>query len=100
MFTVTPIVNEVLNLRREPGNPFSMFAIAVTKDVEVVGHVPKAIERVFSLFLAREGNGGSCTITGMHVNCGVGLGIEVPCVYRLYGQEKYVQRLKELLSKD
>ena len=73
-----------------------MFAIAVAKDGEVVGHLPKAIEIVFSLFLAREGNSGSCTITGMPVNHGVGLGIKVPCVYRFYGQEKYVQRLKEL----
>ena len=58
----TPVVNEVLNLRREPGNLFSMFAIAVTKDGEALGHVPKAIERVFSLLLAREGNGGSCPV--------------------------------------
>ena len=42
----TPVVSEVFTVAREAGNTEDRFAIAVTKDDIVVGHVP----RVFSKF--------------------------------------------------
>ena len=96
----TPVINEVLTLRREPENPFSAFAVAVTKlkDGEVIAHIPETIAKVVSFFLAREGHSGSCHITGRRVNRGVHFGVEVPCVYKLSGRQKYVKRLKDLIE--
>ena len=94
----TSVIDEVLNLRREPESSFSVFAVAVTKDGEVVGHIPETIARVVLFFLAREGHHGSCQITGRRVNHGVQVGVEVPCVYKLFGGENCVQRLKDLIT--
>ena len=102
----TPVINEVLTLRREPESPFSVFAVAVrsvfavavTKDGEVVGHIPETIARVVLFSLAREGHSGSCQITGRRVNRGVQLQVEVPCIYKLFGRQNYVQRLKDLIT--
>ena len=75
----TPVVNKVLTLKREPGNPVSVHTVAVTRDGEFAGHIPHAIARVVS-FLARESHSGSCVVTGPPVNRGVQLGVEVPCL--------------------
>ena len=32
------------------------------------------------------------------INRGAGYGLEVPCVYRLYGPKVYIQRMNELVS--
>ena len=96
--TWTPAIGEFLFLRREPDNEVNNYAVAVIKDGEVVGHIPDAITRVMSQFLLREGHSGSCEITGNRVNRGVQIGVEVPCVYKLYGRQAYIKRLEELLS--
>ena len=46
----TPVINEVLSLRRKPESPFSAFAVAVTTDGEVVGHIPETIAKVVLFF--------------------------------------------------
>ena len=38
-------------------------------------------------------------ITGEKMNRGTGLGVEAPCVYRLYGPIAYIERTKQLSSK-
>ena len=38
-----------------------------------------------------------CEVTGGRVNRDVGLGLEIPCVYRFYGNKKYLSRLEQLL---
>ena len=94
----TPVVNKVLTLKREPDNSVSVHTVALTRDGEIAGHIPYAIARVVLFFLARGGHSGSCVVIGPPVNCGVQLGVEVPCLYKLYGRQEYVQRLKTLLS--
>ena len=37
-------------------------------------------------------------ITGAKVNRGAGYGLEVPCVYRLYGPNLYVDKMKEFIE--
>ena len=39
-----------------------------------------------------------CTLS--KVNRGAGYGLEVPCVYRLYGPARYLNRLQEILEQD
>ncbi len=37
-------------------------------------------------------------VKGEKVNRGGGYGLEIPCVYRLYGPQQYIQRLKDILE--
>ena len=93
----TPNVGEKLVVKRETGNRHDEFAVAVEKDEEIVGHLPQHMCRIVSYFLNYSGNIASCTVTGQRINRGVGLGVEVPCIYKFVGQTLYIDRLKELL---
>ena len=37
-------------------------------------------------------------VTGQKINRGASYGLEVPCVYRLYGPKVYIQRMNELVA--
>ena len=76
-------------------SPKDRFAVVVCLDGEIVGRFPA---QTFSSFLARECNTITATITGARVNCGAGLGLEVPCCYTLTGPKCYVQHAKKLLT--
>jgi hypothetical protein len=67
----TPTVGETLQLSREPSNPYDINAIAVLKNGNTVGHVPRSISTILSLFIL-EGGQLFCEITG-HRKYGVGL---------------------------
>ena len=45
----------------------------------------------------KDGCVGYCEVTGERTNHGAGLGLEIPCVYRFYGSQSYVDRFKSLL---
>ena len=94
----TPTVGETLRLAIESTNSHDAHAVAVVKDRTVVGHVPKNISKTVSFFLKKDGSSGFCEVTGSRLNRGVGLGLEIPCLYRLYGRQVYVERLKKLLT--
>ena len=96
----TPVVGEMLTLRKEPENLFDCHAVAVMKNDLLVGHIPRSICRVVSYFLAKDGHNAVCEVTGNRVNRGVQLGLEVPCTYRFYGRQLYIDRLKDLLLCD
>lgn len=64
----------------------------------VIGHVPYNLTPIFSRFLERDFNKGTVHITGEKVNRGAGYGLELPCVYRLYGPKPFVERLKKTLQ--
>ena len=93
----TPVRGEVLVLRREPHNIHDPYAVAIMKSEKVVGHVPKAYSRIVSCFIGH-GNRASCEITGDRINRGVQLGVEVPCVYKFYGSQAYIDRIRDLLQ--
>ena len=54
-----PSIDEELWCKREPGNPSDPYAVAVIKEIVgddvVVGHVPRAISSICSIFLRRGG---------------------------------------------
>ena len=79
----TPIVNEQLTCRSEPGNIQDPHAVAMIKGVDVVGHVPRKISTMCSMFLRRAGSTIVCTVTGLrrHSVDLVQGGMEVPCKY-------------------
>ncbi len=47
----TAVVGEELPYQRETVNPRDPFAVAVLKDEAIVGHVPRKISSICSLFL-------------------------------------------------
>ena len=59
----TPSIGEVLLCAREPTNIVDRYAVSVQKDETIVGHLPKRISRVCSLFFLRGGS-LSCQVTG------------------------------------
>ena len=48
-------IGEELECARESDSPTDRYAVAVKKDNETVGHVPRAIPRMCALFLGRTG---------------------------------------------
>ena len=93
-----PVQGEVLILRREPTNEKDKSAVAIHKEGDVVGHVPYNISSLLSNFLKRECNKGFVEVTGSLVNRGAGYGLEVPCIYRLYGPRAYTERIHEIVQ--
>ena len=93
----TPSIGEMLVLKVEPTNPHDDFTMSIVKDGAVVGHVPKYVSRVVCFFLKRVGGVGFCEVTGIKINRGVGLGLEIPCIYKFYGHQAYLDRLQALL---
>ena len=98
----TPAVGETLRLAVEPTNSHDIYAVALIQDawdetVRVVGHVPRNVSCVISFFLKKDDCVDYCEVTGERTNHGAGLGLEIPCVHRIYGRQPYVDRLKSLL---
>ena len=52
----TPEPGVVLEGKAEPSNPYDPMAMAVKKNGEVVGHVPRSLARYTHFFLLRQGN--------------------------------------------
>ena len=85
----TPVVGEELTLHREDSNDHDIHAVAVVKDGDVVGHVPRSIFRV-SRFLLVRGGRIKCRVTGRRK---FGNGLKVPCMYSYYGSARTIQKL-------
>ena len=72
----------------------------INKEDAVVGHVPFNLAPIISYFLQRDFNKASSEITGDRINRGVGYGLEVPCVYRLYGSKAYVDKIRVIVRSE
>lgn len=72
----TPYLGEILLLQAEEGNVHDRHAVAVLRNNETVGHMPRDLLPV-SWFFIKRGGSISCTVTG-HRKFGVGL--EVPFI--------------------
>ena len=59
----TPRMGETLQCLREEGNSKDRFAVAVYKDLSIVGHVPRAISTLCSVFF-RHGGIICCVVSG------------------------------------
>ena len=91
----TAVIGEVLSCRREPGNASDPFAVAVMKEREIVGHVPRYYSCICNLLL-RKGGSLSCSITGNRrysSDLPQG-GLELPCSYRFSGSRKLIEKIK------
>ena len=93
-----PTVGEILALRKESTNEKDSLAVSVVKDDNTLGHMPYDLAPLVFYFLSREVNKGLVETTGEKVNRGAGMGLELPCIYRLYGPRRYLDRLVVMLG--
>ena len=85
----------------EVGNVVDRYAVAVKKDSgEMVGHLPRRILRMCSMFILR-GGGITATVTG-HRRYSWDLvqgGLEIPCNLKFRGEEDEIRKFKLLQLK-
>ena len=92
-------VGEVLICRREPTNSADRYAVAVLKEETIIGHLPRKMSKVCSLFLRR---GGSirCKVTGSRrysSDLPQG-GLEIPCSLLFKANVKEITKLRKVLA--
>ncbi len=93
-----PMVGESLLVKPEPANAKDKKAVAILKETTIVGHVPQNLAPRLFQFLRRDVNKAFAVIRGDKVNRGAGYGLEVPCIYRLYGPPAYINKMRELVN--
>ena len=93
-----PVQGESLTVENEPCNVEDHFAVAVKRDDEIIGHLPRD-DRHLIFFFLQEDVIGKCIaiVTGKPVNLGDKLGQKVPCRLRVSGRKEYVNALERLL---
>ena len=94
-------VGERLTCSREPSNASDRYAVAVIKDRMTIGHLPRKISKVCSVFL-RRGGFISCKVTGLKRfshDLPQG-GLEIPCTYLFSAKLDEINKLKKWLKKE
>ena len=93
-----PPVGETVDCEREDRNPEDPYAVALRKDSVTVGHVPRTISCICTLFLRRGGIIVS-TITGprKHSDDLLQGGLKLPCTYRFIGSDNVTKKAHQLL---
>lgn len=94
----TSTIGEILSCEREPTNGVDRYAVAVKKETLIVGHLPRKLSRICSLFLKR---GGliSCQVNGRRRysrDLPQG-GLEIPCDLLFTAKSEEIKKLKRLL---
>ena len=93
------VVGEELTCEREPTNASDRYAVAVVKSGVIIGHLPRKISKVCSLFI-RRGGSISCTVSGSRrysADLPQG-GLEIPCSLLFKGKAKEMDKLKRCLK--
>ena len=90
---------EMLDCGRDLHNDHDRYAVSVLKDGATVGHLPRKISKLCSLFL-RRGGSIQCVVTGRRrysADLPQG-GLEVPCKLLFKASTKEIQKLKRLYT--
>lgn len=95
----TAAIGEELVCEREPTNAVDRYAVAVIKSGTVIGHLPRKISKVCSLFLRRGGT-IHCIVSGSRrysADLPQG-GLEIPCNLKFKAKIKAIQTLERCLK--
>ena len=90
-------VGEMLQCKSERHNSHDRYAISVTKNEDTVGHLPRKLSRMCTLFLRRGGT-IHCTIMGgrrYSRDLPQG-GVEIPCKLLFQGKPKEIKKVVKL----
>ena len=99
--TWTPVIREVLPCYGEPSNTKDSETVAVTRRDDnscVFGHLPRYFCKWVSRFLKKSTNRAMAEITGTRENRGTGLGLELPCMCKFYGDGASITWLKKKIQ--
>ena len=88
-------IGEELECQIEETNGYDKNAVAVVKNGNIVGHIPRENAKVSQFFLKR-GGCITCTVTGKRQNQNVGL--EIPAAFHYTGNKKDTEKLSSLLK--
>lgn len=92
-------IGERLPCKREPGNRKDPFAVAVVRSRDTVGHVPKKISSVCSMFLLRGGTIHCRVIASRRYSGDLPQGgLEIPCMLTFEGSSKDVAKATRLVK--
>ena len=97
----TPVMGEHLQCVREEDNAEDRYAVAVTKDGVTVGHLPRRISTLASLFI-RRGGIIRCSVTGNRRysrDLAQG-GMEIPCQLTFIGMGKELKKVRCNFARD
>ena len=99
----TAVLGEEMLCEREPSNVVDRYAVAVKKHGSgvIVGHLPKKISRLCSMFILRGGD-IIATVTGRRQyssDLAQG-GLEIPCKLKFCGKAKELLKLKSVASQE
>ena len=92
-------LGEILQCERESDNLHDRYAVSVMRHGTIIGHLPRRISCVSSLFLRRGGQ-ISCKVTGSRrysADLSQG-GLEIPCDVTFSGNSKEIKKLLKLLA--
>ena len=97
LWNATP--GETLTCIRERGNRNDVFAVAVQSDGNIVGHVPRHISCISTLFI-RRGGVLNCLVTGTRRYSSNLLqgGMEIPCQYIFSGNKDVIEKIRGRLE--
>ena len=93
--------DQILSCQREIRNRKDPYAVAVTKDGATVGHLPRKVARMCSLFIRRGGT-IKCIVNGRKRysrDLPQG-GLEIPCTAVFTGTREEIERFKRLCRQD
>ena len=94
------VIGEDLSCEREPLNHVDRYAVAVLKDDTVVGHIPKKISRICSLFIARGGTIVCTPMGGRRYSTDLPQGgLEIPCKLVFIGEQNEIEKVKTLFAR-
>ena len=91
------MIGETLSCTREPDNANDRYAVAVLKDGMIIGHLPRMISKVCSLFL-RRGRSITCSVTGRK-RYSTDPTLEIPCLLLFKAGVKEIGKLNKLLAR-
>ena len=85
----------MLFLKQKPTNCMNLSAVSL-----LLATIKRTFSQyLISQFLQRDCNKGFAEVTGPRVNRGAGYGLEIPCVYKLYGPKPYTASFHSLASR-
>ena len=99
----TPMLAENVSIRPEPENEIDEYAVAVTTDARVIGHLKKGktgryAKTDFSFIRANPMNAARITVTGKSVNFGNGQGLQIPGTILFKREEMYIEVSKKTVE--
>lgn len=95
----TPIFGERLVCKNEPGNPRDRYAVAVYKGNEIVGHLPRNISTMSSIFIWCIGIINHKVLGGQQYSRDLPQGgMEIPCTLHFAGNESELKKVAQLFS--